>query len=271
MGIIGTGIDLTHPDFRKSSINAFSLLGKDTRDPVGHETAVAWLLTRIAPGADFIVVKDRNSSFGFMSLLIDACEHLRQLGVQVINISSTTLEPTDGTDPASSEANYLAEHGVTVVAAAGNGGPRLQTVGAPGAAELAVTVGKVNSRDIVADKSARGPTLDGRLKPDCLAPGVSIAAAMSASLNQGLYGLVSCTSIAAPHVAGLAVLLKEAYPNATPDQLKQAIMESCDPVKVPYLNRFRSGNSKWATGSGRVNALHAYEKLREVGESKNSS
>ena len=271
MGVVGTGIDLTHPDFADSSINAVSLVGKDPRDLLGHETAVVWLITRIAPKADVVVVKDRNSKFGFMSSLIDACEYLRSLGVHVINISCATLDPTDGTDPVSCEVDYLAEHGVTVVVAAGNSGPHAQTIGAPGAAELAVTIGKVNDRDIVADKSSRGPTLDGRLKPDCLAPGVDIAVAVPASLGQGLYALVSCTSIAAPHVAGLAVLLKQAYPDATPDQLKRAIMESCDPAKVPYLSRFWSGNSKWATGSGRVNGLHAYQKLKKIEQGQNPS
>ena len=68
VGVVGTGIDLTHPDFRNNSINAFGLLGSDVSDLAGHETGIVWLITRIAPRADVILAKDRISAYGYMHL-----------------------------------------------------------------------------------------------------------------------------------------------------------------------------------------------------------
>lgn len=268
VGVVGTGIDLEHLDFAHNTINAFSLVGSSVDDTVGHETAVVWVITRIAPRAIVTVAKEHDSTYGHMNTMIDACERLRHLGVQIINISMSTDLPTDGTDPLSREVNFLVQQGIAVVTAAGNKGPRWQTIGAPGAAELALTVGKVDRRDIVPGKSSRGPTVDGRLKPDCVAPGVQIRAAVSHDLNVGLYGYYTCTSFAAPHVVGSLALLLEAYRDATPGMLKRAIMESCDPVGTGGKLRsvlLGQGDPRWVRGAGRVNAYQAYEWLKKNG------
>ena len=95
VGVVGTGIDLSHPDFANCSINAFSLVGSDVSDPVGHETGIVWLITRIAPRADVILAKDRIGTYGHMHHVIDACERLRELGIQILNLSVATDFPTD--------------------------------------------------------------------------------------------------------------------------------------------------------------------------------
>ena len=262
MGVVGTGIDLSHPDLRNATIDVFSVIANDPRtdDFAGHETGVVWLINRIAPRASVIVAKDRNQSYGFIASAIDACEKLRHLGVHVINLSFASPSATDGTDPLSREVNYLVEHGIIVVAAAGNGGPRLQTIASPGAAELALTVGKVNAHDVVDNRSSRGPTLDGRLKPDCVAPGVQITAAIPTAFGRGRYAMFDCTSYATPHVTGLIALLREAYPDVAPAALKWAVMRSCDAARIPFLSR--ASNPRWLTGAGRANGYHAYECLR---------
>lgn len=282
VGVVGTGVDLAHPDFASCTINAFSLVGSDVSDSVGHETGIVWLITRIAPRADVVVAKDRIGAYGYMHQVIDACERLRQLGVQIVNLSVATDFPTDGTDPISREANYLAENGIVVVTAAGNKGPRFQTIGAPGAAEYALTVGKTNDRDQVSWDSSRGPTLDGRPKPDCVAPGARIMAASPLALRKGTYFTFDCTSYAVPHVVGTLALLKEASPDATASALKQAIMAGCEPAKPSLLSRtvgrssFRErlatklsvgfashADPRWSAGVGRVNAYRAYEWLKK--------
>ena len=101
VGVVGTRIDLTHPDFRNNTINAFSLIGSDVTDSVGHETSIVWLITRIAPRADVIVGKDRLGAYGYMHHVIDACERLRELRIDILNLSVATDFPTDGTDPIS--------------------------------------------------------------------------------------------------------------------------------------------------------------------------
>jgi subtilisin family serine protease len=288
VGVVGTGIDLSHPDFANNTINAFSLVGSDVSDQVGHETGIVWLITRIAPRADIVVAKDRSGTYGHMYQVIDACECLRELGVQILNLSVATNSPTDGTDPVSREVNYLVENGIAVVTAAGNKGPNFQSIGAPGAAELAITVGKTNERDQVSWDSSRGPTLDGRLKPDCVAPGAGITAASPLPLRKGPYFVFDCTSYAVPHVTGTLALLKEAHPDVTASDLKRAIMAGCEPAKPSFLTRtvghsslrrrlatkFRmslAGNAdpRWNAGSGRINALRSYEELKKV-EQKNS-
>ena len=285
---MGTGIDLSHPDFAHNTINAFSLVGSDVSDPVGHETGIVWLITRIAPRADVIVAKDRVGAYGHMHHVIDACERLRELGVQILNLSVATDFPTDGTDPLSREVNYLVENGITVVTAAGNKGPSFQTIGAPGAADLGVTVGKTNDRDQVAWDSSRGPTIDGRLKPDCVAPGARIMAASPLALRKGPYCTFDCTSYAVPHVVGTLALLKGACPDVSTSDLKRAIMAGCEPVKPSFLSRTvgrsnlrrrlttglrvalaNRSDPRWSNGAGRVNVVRSYEWLK-AGRSESS-
>ena len=286
---MGTGVDLSHPDFAHSTINAFSLVGSDVDDSVGHETGIVWLITRIAPRADIVVAKDRIGAYGYMHQVIDACERLRELGIQILNLSVATDFPTDGTDPVSREVNYLVKNGITVVVAAGNKGPNFQTIGAPGAAEQAITVGKTNERDQVAWDSSRGPTLDGRLKPDLVAPGARIMAASPLALRKGSYFTFDCTSYAVPHVVGSLALLKQAYSDATPSDLKRAIMAGCAPVKPSFLFRTAGRSTlrrrlttslrvalanradpRWSNGAGRINALRSYEELRKSEQESSS-
>ena len=289
VGVVGTGIDLSHPDFANCSINAFSLVSSDVSDPVGHETGIVWLITRIAPRVDVIVAKDRIGAYGYMHHVIDACERLRELGVQILNLSVATDFPTDGTDPLSREVNYLVENGIVVVTAAGNKGPNFQSIGSPGAADLGITVGKTNDRDQVGWDSSRGPTLDGRLKPDCVAPGVRIVAACPLPLGKGPYRTFDCTSYAVPHATGILALLKQAYPGITAADLKRVIMAGCEPVKPSFLLKTAGranlarrlttslrvalanrADPRWSNGAGRINALRSYEELRKSEEESSS-
>jgi len=289
VGVVGTGIDLSHPDFRNNTVNAFTLVGSDVGDCVGHETGIVWLITRIAPRADVVLAKDRIGACGHMHHVIDACERLRQLGVQILNLSIATDFPTDGTDPISREVNYLAENDIMVIVAAGNRGPKFKTIGAPGVAELGLTVGKTNDRDQVAWDSSRGPTLDGRLKPECVAPGARITAASPLPLGRGLYATFDCTSYAVPHVTGALALLKQAYPDLPCITLREAIIAGCDPVKASLLSRtvgrerfhrrlatklrvalMTQADPRWSAGAGRVNAFRSYEWLRNERDKQTS-
>ena len=85
-----------------------------------------------------------------------------------------------------------------------------------------------NAGDVMAGFSSRGPTTDKLLKPDVAAPGVSV---LSSGYGSGAFpgpfigfGQVSGTSMATPHVAGSAALLKQLHPNWTPAQIKSALM-----------------------------------------------
>ena len=102
--------------------------------------------------------------------------------------------------------------GILTVHSAGNSGPGCSSVNTPAAIyEASFTVGAVDSSNNIASFSSRGSVNvdgSGRMKPDVVAPGVNIVS----SLRGGGYGSMSGTSMAAPHVAGMAALLMSAYP-----------------------------------------------------------
>lgn len=174
----------------------------------------------------------------------------------------------DPDDLISQAADATSRAGVVVVTAAGNAGPAEGTIGSPGTSRLAITVAatcKPNdtssycSNGAVASFSSRGPIPDfpDVQKPDIAAPGVRICAARFASYQTGKECLggtriaISGTSMATPHVAGVAALLKQAHPEASPEQVKSAI-------KVSATDLGLSPNTQ---GAGLVNAFDALTSL----------
>lgn len=153
--------------------------------------------------------------------------------------------------------------GILVVAAAGNGGPGCATVQHPPAIyEASFSVGATDAADQIAGFSSRGPvSVDGsnRLKPDLVAPGVSIRSA----LRSGGYGFSSGTSMAAPHVAGVAALLMSAKPRlkGDPERLKRLLRDSALPrTSSQDCGGFSGAQVPNAVfGHGLVDALAAWQ------------
>jgi subtilisin family serine protease len=114
------------------------------------------------------------------------------------------------------------------VQSAGNSGPGCATIETPAAIyDASFTVGATSSSDQIAGYSSRGPVMvddSGRQKPDVAAPGSSIRS----SYRYGGYATLSGTSMAAPHVAGLAALLISAAPDLSGqvDQVEAFIQDS---------------------------------------------
>lgn len=121
--------------------------------------------------------------------------------------------------------------GVIVIWAAGNEGPTPSSVGYPANAGTVYgtnfAVGSYNvSQDTISGSSSRGPTPcpGDIIKPEVVAPGILIRSCYRG--NDSLYGVLSGTSMASPHVAGAAAVLRQLAPNATPAEIKSALYRS---------------------------------------------
>jgi len=126
-------------------------------------------------------------------------------------------------------ANIAAERGILVVNSVANEGPAAASVWPPADSRHVLAVGAVNSRGELAAWSSRGPTYDGRLKPDVIAQGVQVAiASATGSFTQG-----NGTSFATPVLAGLAALLLQAHPALTPDSIITLFHENGDRALSP--------------------------------------
>lgn len=167
-------------------------------------------------------------------------------GVDVVNLSLRQCTSggqtitTDGTDAASKMANHLVARGINVVAAAGNDGPGNVGLTSPCAADNAICVAAMSDQgtqnradDLIANFSSRGPRandgdLDGldESKPDVSAPGVTISSANFNTLNG--FTNKSGTSMASPHVAGVAILVAEAKPGINPGSLKHLLINTSE-------------------------------------------
>ncbi|HEX8862900.1 MAG TPA: S8 family serine peptidase [Actinomycetes bacterium] len=269
VAVLDTGIDATHPDLAGSKVvdQANFSDSPGAGDHVGHGTHVAATIagTGVAShgarkGVAFAAsllngkVLD-DDGFGTDDQVIAGMEWATAHGAKVVNMSLGSFDATDGTDPVSQALNQLtASSGTLFVVAAGNAGPDAQSVTAPGAADAALTVGAVDVHDRLAEFSSRGPR-DGdfAMKPDIVAPGVDIIEARAAGTSLGepvdqLYTKLSGTSMATPHVAGAAAILRQQHPGWSPAQVKAALEDTA--AVLP-------GSSVYQQGGGRLDIAHA--------------
>lgn len=267
VAVLDSGVDTTHPDLAPRIVATRSFVaGEDVVDRNGHGTHTASTVAGtgaasdgkergVAPGADLVIGKVLgDSGSGPISGIIAGMEWAaRTEHAKVINMSLGTAAWHTQDDPLSQAVNRLsAETGALFVIAAGNSGNTPYAVSAPGTADAALTVGAVDTSDQLAGFSSVGPRMfDDGLKPDLTAPGVDVLAARSQQMNdgsEGYYRSDSGTSMAAPHVAGAAVLLAGQHPEWTGAQLKDALMSTTalTPAYTPY-----------EAGSGRLDVAAA--------------
>ncbi|MFJ6834377.1 S8 family peptidase [Streptomyces sp. NPDC091209] len=251
IAVLDTGVDRTHDDLKTQVIAEKNFSGSpDTVDHVGHGTHVASIAAGtgarsggtykgVAPGAKVISGKVLNDEgFGDDSAIIAGMEWAADEGADVVNLSLGSSD-SPGVDPLEEEVNRLsAEKGILFAVAAGNDGEYGEsTVGSPGSADAALTVGAVDKDDKLASFSSIGPRVgDGAVKPDVTAPGVAITAAAASGsqfdTDPGIphpapgYLQLDGTSMATPHVAGAAAILKQQHPTWTAAELKGALIAS---------------------------------------------
>jgi len=143
----------------------------------------------------------------------------------------------DGQTATSSIAAGMADGlGIVLTKSAGNNGPNASTITAPADAFNILAVGSVDGGGVIAGSSSRGPTADGRMKPEVCARGVSTVMAHPSATPDNLYMTGSGTSYAAPLVAGAACLLIEAHPEWTPAHVREALKASGNRAGNPDNN-----------------------------------
>ncbi|WP_184753619.1 S8 family peptidase [Streptosporangium album] len=265
VAVLDTGADENHPDLAGKIADRHNFTADpSTQDGHGHGTHVASTIAGlgaasdgrrkgVAPGAQLIVGKVLdNDGSGLYSQIIEGMEWAATSGADVVNMSLGG-EATDGADPVSIALNTLTEQtGTLFVVAAGNAGEEY-SVGTPGAATSALTVGAVGADEALAPFSSRGPRLDGGAKPDITAPGVAIVAARAEGTSMGApaderYTAASGTSMATPHVAGAAAILKQRHPDWKASKLKDALISTA---------RTARDLTVYEQGGGRVDVARA--------------
>jgi serine protease AprX len=258
IAIIDTGTD-PHPDIR-DRIVAFKDFVNNRTDPYddnGHGTHVAgdaagngsasngeYKGTAYESNLVGVKVLDKRGGGSLSNVIagVDWCiQNKERYGINVINLSLGSPETsTCENDPVCRAVEKAWAEGLVVCVAAGNEGPESNTIGSPGIAPSVITVGAMNdqntvdrSDDNIASFSSRGPTMDGRVKPDVVAPGVNIISlrAPSSYLDKqmggsGSYTTMSGTSMATPICAGVVALILEGNPSLTPNQVKEILLQT---------------------------------------------
>ncbi|MET8326486.1 S8 family serine peptidase [Streptomyces sp. NPDC005181] len=241
VAVLDTGVDAEHPDLKGRIAASANFTDSDTTDDrQGHGTHTISTVggtgaasdgkkKGVAPGADLLAGKVLNDSgSGAESWIIAGMQWAVDQKADVVSMSLGSQTPTDCTDPMSVAAEELAQSEDTLfVIAAGNSGPSLNTVSSPGCAPSVLTVGAVDRDDSTAQFSSRGPAIGSHtLKPEISAPGVNISAAAAGGRGVYAYRTMSGTSMATPHVAGAAAIVKQRHPDWTAQQIKAALVSS---------------------------------------------
>ncbi|MBS3903135.1 MAG: S8 family peptidase [Anaplasmataceae bacterium] len=213
VAVIDTGIDLDHPDLQANIKKQYNAIysWRNADDDNGHGSHVAGIIAAlnnnqgvvgVAPRVDLFAVKVLNSrGSGYLSDIVEGIDWAIQNQAQVINLSLGSSSDSPSLRDAVVRA-YNA--GVVVIAAAGNNGGAVLY---PAAYPQVIAVSATDSNNQLASWSNRGSEVD------LAAPGVSIYSTYS----RGAYKTLNGTSMASPHVAGVAALILDS-PVGTNDQ-----------------------------------------------------
>lgn len=268
IGLLDTGFEwMTNPIFANANVideydfvfedNFTGNEGSDTPSQSSHGTYVFGIvggykdgeLIGAAYNADFLLAKTeyvptetRVEEDNYAAAL----EWMEGLGVDITSSSlgysefdspseSYSYSQMDGNTTICTQAAELAfQLGVLTITSAGNeGNSSWYYITAPADGVNTIAVGAVDSQNNLAGFSSHGPTYDGRVKPDVVTQGVSVAGANSS----GSVGFANGTSAAAPIAAGVAGLLKQAHPHLSNKQMRFILTYTADQNENPDNNK----------------------------------
>jgi hypothetical protein len=193
---------------------------------IGPGYGATWAIYRTE-----VVAFERNVEEDYWAAALQRSD---TLGVEVVSSSlgyftfdsgqhSYTYQDMNGnTAICSRAAKHAANLGIIVCNAMGNSGPSAGSITAPADADSILSIGAVDTLGTIASFSSRGPTYDGRMKPEVCAKGVSDYWASSSS--RIAFGYASGTSCSTPLVGGSCAIVLQAHPTWTPMQVRRALM-----------------------------------------------
>ena len=260
--ILDTGFDTVNPAFNGITITAqhdFVFNDDTVRDQPGkdvsgaqfHGTAtwslfagdVPGRLHGIARGATFLLAKTediRTETRVEEDNYVAALEWADSIGVDIASSSLGYYAFDNGFSYTPSQLNgdvavttvaadLAAQRGILVVTAAGNDGPVSRSISTPADGDSVLTVGAEDSLGTIAAFSSRGPTADGRIKPDFTAPGVAVCVVTGVGQVRREQG----TSFATPLLAASAALVKQMHPALLPMDVRAAFRSTATKRAAP--------------------------------------
>uniref|UniRef100_A0A6B2KXI5 Uncharacterized protein n=1 Tax=Arcella intermedia TaxID=1963864 RepID=A0A6B2KXI5_9EUKA len=267
VAIFDTGLEFTHPHFRKIS---FVLDWTDegiTNDLLGHGTFVAGIVASTNPECPGFADEAEILSYrvfttkrvSYTSWFLDAFNHAIFLRVNVLNLS---IGGPDFNDlPFVEKVMEMSANNIIVISAIGNDGPTYGTLNNPADQLDVIGVGGITFKDNIAKFSSRGMTTweipggYGRVKPDVLAYSQNV---MGSTPNGDCKDL-SGTSVGSPVVAGAVTLLASSIPPEkrksllNPATIKQVLIEGA--ARIPDANIFEQGH-------GKLDLINSFQLLR---------
>jgi subtilisin len=231
VAVLDTGVDWTHPDLAPNFKGAVSFVpGETAMDGHSHGTHCAGTIAAAINGAGVVGVAPEawlyavkvlaNNGSGNWSWLISGLNWCVQNKIQIASMSLG-----GGGAPAALETmcNAAFNAGVLLVAAAGNSGPAMNTVGQPAKYKNVIAVSAIDSANVIANFSSRGPEIE------LSAPGVQVLS----TVPGGGFGTKSGTSMACPHVAGGAAVVWGSHRFATNVQIWNLLASAADNLGPP--------------------------------------
>jgi subtilisin family serine protease len=247
------------PEFSEHATNVAGIAAGN-HDTIATLSSGKVKVSGIAPNAylgNYKVLTTPTENFGLDGNSPEIAKGIEEAvkdGMDVINLSLGEPEIEPSRDIVVKAVDNAADAGVISVIAAGNdfGDAGRGSIGSPGTAPKAITVaasteGDSGPADVIAGFSSSGPTpISLLMKPDVTAPGVDLLSSLPH--NQWSNHDWSGTSMAAPHVAAAAALLKERHPAWTPAQVKSALESTGAPVhpagSATELSPLREGGGR---------------------------
>jgi serine protease AprX len=259
-------------------------------DPNGHGSHVAGIIANSQKGADGewngvapgvklagVRVLDENGVGTYETVILGlqwVLENQARYNIRIVNLSLVALVQSPyWADPLNQAVTQVWADGITVIVAAGNTGPAAMSITVPGNNPYVITVGAYTDNftpadwndDYIPPFSSAGPTLDGFVKPDVVAPGAHMVSLVPADsvlteqypenkLNSNYFKLAG-TSQATAVVSGTAALIIANDPGLTPNEVKMRLTGTA----LPWvdINTTNALYSMWEQGAGAVNAPDA--------------